>query len=387
MLIALLLPAVQAAREAARRMQCANNLKQLALAAHNYHDARNEFPAGANWVSIQRTRSGGGQSHYAYWGTFIFLCPYFEQTARYDAVMGYVNSDPPQVAAFNFDECIRPWWGWGGTGVIPGFTGQVSSMRCPSDGLRFDDTWVARSNYLTSRGDVGYGVGSYGNSSGNGNERQNDPTLPGFVNDSSTDWHNRCLAYARMRGLFPIKHAHSLASISDGTSNTIALSEGLVSDGTRNSKRNMGQSIANSPDNDLTRCSKSALASSGINFDDGITLLPNPASTDRNVVSYRGIRGFDGRIVYTGFNSILPPNSPMCMAMNGTGEGGWGYFSPNSNHTGGVNVALADASGRFITDAIDCGQHMTNEGGRGGRSKFGTWGSLGSIAAGDQTNL
>ncbi len=71
-LIALLLPAVQAAREAARRMQCTNHLKQLALAVHNYHDTNKTFPAGFTY------RYGGGQPNY---GWSIALMPYIEQTA------------------------------------------------------------------------------------------------------------------------------------------------------------------------------------------------------------------------------------------------------------------------------------------------------------------
>ncbi len=67
-LVALLLPAVQQAREAARRSQCKNNMKQLALAAHNFHSARNSFPAGHDDVDA---------------GPFLYLMPYFEQSAVY----------------------------------------------------------------------------------------------------------------------------------------------------------------------------------------------------------------------------------------------------------------------------------------------------------------
>jgi prepilin-type N-terminal cleavage/methylation domain-containing protein/prepilin-type processing-associated H-X9-DG protein len=74
-LIALLLPAVQAAREAARRIECANHLKQMGLALHNYHTAFGLFPPGASWLQ----NSGGYGA-----GVFLYMCPYLEQQSLYE---------------------------------------------------------------------------------------------------------------------------------------------------------------------------------------------------------------------------------------------------------------------------------------------------------------
>ncbi len=76
-LIALLLPAVQAAREAARRMQCSNNLKQLALATHNYHDINNAFPPDGF------PEYNGGTRNRHWMGVFARLLPFYEQGALY----------------------------------------------------------------------------------------------------------------------------------------------------------------------------------------------------------------------------------------------------------------------------------------------------------------
>ncbi|HTN74437.1 MAG TPA: DUF1559 domain-containing protein, partial [Pirellulaceae bacterium] len=81
-LVALLLPAVQAAREAARRMQCMNNLKQLGLAAHNFHSAHGKLPPGFLGPVPAQDNIGGDQCI----GVLAFLLPYLEQQAVYDGV-------------------------------------------------------------------------------------------------------------------------------------------------------------------------------------------------------------------------------------------------------------------------------------------------------------
>ncbi|PQO40951.1 DUF1559 domain-containing protein [Blastopirellula marina] len=81
-LIALLLPAVQQAREAARRMQCTNNLKQLGLAMHNYHDTFGAFPA----ISYDHEVNGGDEGTQSSWSWGTLLLPFIEQTAAYDTL-------------------------------------------------------------------------------------------------------------------------------------------------------------------------------------------------------------------------------------------------------------------------------------------------------------
>src|SRR3954469_2860277 len=85
-LVALLLPAVQAAREAARRGQCSNNLKQIGLALHNYETAIGTFPPGRLNTYVK------GNGHC--WGAYSQLMPYLELGALFDAMNFSMNPDP-----------------------------------------------------------------------------------------------------------------------------------------------------------------------------------------------------------------------------------------------------------------------------------------------------
>ncbi len=115
-LICLLLPAVQKVREAAARMSCSNNLKQLALACHNYHDSNNQFPYSHNADS---------DTPYASWCAMLF--PYIEQKSQ---IVPYSKSYDPNVSA----------WAIGFKNIgVPENT-PIKTLICPSDGTTVDDS-------------------------------------------------------------------------------------------------------------------------------------------------------------------------------------------------------------------------------------------------------
>jgi prepilin-type N-terminal cleavage/methylation domain-containing protein/prepilin-type processing-associated H-X9-DG protein len=207
-LVALLLPAVQAAREAARRMHCANNVKQIGLGLHNYHDAHKRFPPGASHYLPHVWGDRSVRHH----GSFLCrLLPYIEQGNIYDRVDD-TAADPV------FDSAMPD-----GTKV---FQVRINTFICPSDEevedwdgnplyhntpVSMQGRKAAPSNYGASMGNQGWGGGPF----------LCDPVKYKGTYDHGHDDSGRTISGVFGHTLYGAK----IREITDGTSKTIAIGE------------------------------------------------------------------------------------------------------------------------------------------------------------------
>jgi prepilin-type processing-associated H-X9-DG protein len=356
-LIALLLPAVQAAREAARRMQCSNHMKQFLLAAHNHHDAKLVFPSGVAKIGNYWDGSGGWR-----FNVHAQLLPYMELNQMYEQ---FVTENSP------------PW-------RVPPAGTIINTFICPSDNY---SRMVGRFIHATNSSARTNLQICLGDSVRMQNNVRGLFTWSGSDAVNTTERDNGMLA-ARL-----IK-PKGIESIGDGTSNTIFVSEGATvrSLGDRTVKggvyNNASLQIASTVDPEtghpancranVTWCMNNAFDTSNR------SLLKNGTN---NI--FRGGRQFDRMQTYNSFNTIMPPNGPACAP--GDVEDRWGVYPPQSWHSGGVNCGFADGSVHFINDNIDTnGLNGTIGGGDHdypGPSRFGVWGALGSISGGEPKTL
>ena len=222
-LVALLLPAVQAAREAARRMSCSNNIKNLALACHNYHDTYKAFPI--NYATWSTRHPIDGQT--ASW--MVTILPFIEQQPLYDQVdinFGVRNDPRNNTQGAGTNGPSNEWIAWQ---TIPTFV-------CPSDTHdgRLD---LNRANYRNPRADRSWGVNNYKGVAGAnwqwGNFRVNDANNAQQRPLVSTPWGNTGNGLDRGNGIFcrrnnPVPpHTTRMAMITDGTSNTLMVGEAI----------------------------------------------------------------------------------------------------------------------------------------------------------------
>jgi prepilin-type N-terminal cleavage/methylation domain-containing protein/prepilin-type processing-associated H-X9-DG protein len=322
-LVALLLPAVQAAREAARRSQCTNNLKQMGLAAHNYHSAHNQFPGaitagrmnGANW------QAGG---NWGCWSPHAMLLPFLEQTPIYNSCnFSYINQGNATDYANHFinSTALRT---------------KVGVFVCPSNptlppGLRNWGGPRPGNNYFGSVGSSFHYSGTLVNGPPNG-----------------------LVAYQ-----MPVGERDAL----DGTSNTVLFGEWQSGD----------QMMAK-----LTMVSDvivvGAVYPGGANADDAMNNAPqigpwlagyfltcrNAAGTtsegtgsgnNRSWVGEQWATGMPGRTLG---NLLLPPNAKQYNCQSGTGGDfdAPGIYKMSSFHPGGAHATFADGSVKFIKDSI-----------------------------------
>jgi prepilin-type N-terminal cleavage/methylation domain-containing protein/prepilin-type processing-associated H-X9-DG protein len=286
-LIGLLLPAVQKIREAANRMKCTNNLKQLGLGLHNHHDTHGTFPPGK--LSTGNNNPGNGLAG------FVFLLPYVEQDNLYRQIDQNVDS---KHANNN-----------NARGTI------VKIYQCPSDPGKAPPGGAA----CSYRFNQGYNILYSGVPSTSGANSTMPPADGVFWDNSKT----------------------TFADITDGTSNTAAMSEKLIGDQTNTIATDRSDTffIPSYPDNPdawvqacdgLSQADVQNLANQG-NWDIGAEWVTGSHSTS----SY--------------YHTNLP-NKRSCKPKQ---LGGRVATLAGSQHAGGVNVVLCDGSVRFIRDNID----------------------------------
>ncbi|HWL10638.1 MAG TPA: DUF1559 domain-containing protein [Planctomicrobium sp.] len=313
-LVSLLLPAVQQAREAARRSQCKNNLKQLALAVHNYHDVAGMFPIGGTghdeWVPVVSWQ--------------VRVLPYIDQAPLFNQL------------------------DLGGTLTASNYSGSGNHRRLPyqilSNGKQFRETILPATKCPSDAfGSIrnGWALGSYGGSSGsqlNPSNRHTSVNCAPYTNfaKKTTNWGDS-VQKSDISGIISRKGAAiRIADVTDGTSNTILIGEvipmctdadgGGVDRGSWVSSRTVCNALGSTitPINDFTSCR---------------------------------VMGDSRRTNY-----------PTCATfVSGTTnpETAWNFaFGFRSSHTGGSHFALADGSVRFLSENIDHAGTYQNLGGR-----------------------
>lgn len=182
------------------------------------------------------------------------------------------------------------------------------------------------------------------------------------------------------RGVFRPRLHTRMADITDGTSNTLLMSERL--------KAEFGARTVGA--NEVDKRLGTARSVSGIKTTPNICLTQSDGRYFRSGVSVKGRFGTlwtDGQPERVAFNAVLPPNAPSCTDdSDGSADSNNLVIPPSSRHPGGVNALLADGSVRFISETIDTG-NLGVEQPKDGASRYGVWGSLGSKAGGEAVTL
>jgi prepilin-type N-terminal cleavage/methylation domain-containing protein/prepilin-type processing-associated H-X9-DG protein len=293
-LIGLLLPAVQKVRDAAARMECSNNLKQIALATHSHNDTRGTLPPGMTQVRINNTFQGVS--------LFVFLLPFIEQDALYkqwDLAVPINNKN-------------------GGTGSR---TAQVIPMYvCPADTLQANPVQYRTSNDY-------YGATSYG---GNGGTRSY------FPSSSTADgvFYLTGPESAPKKGQAPIKLTAIVAA--DGTSNTILFGERSHNDRNFDSFSPAGGSPVNYTDPLGIWCWWAP--SAGFQGIGDVTMSAFVPINYKHPFHYNDRASASPPVTNSTNTFFLWQDRRLCAF--------------GSNHSGGANFALADGSVTFLSDSL-----------------------------------
>jgi prepilin-type N-terminal cleavage/methylation domain-containing protein len=302
-LVALLLPAIQAAREAARRSQCSNNVKQITLGLQNYHDTYQTFPPGVIW--------GPGSPNFTrpYHHTWnVMILPFIEQAALYDSV----------------DKNLPIW----GQAIV---STPVGTLRCPSDAGRRNVSETANIAVTNYPGAEGYHWWDTANINPNDPNHWAHPSNPG--NTYSDQFTTAC----SLNGVFTVTRTHTMSEVRDGTSSTIIVGE--------SDSMGFGGAPIRTSGSGLRRTGtpvwNSAFVGTSPNGWGSHEGNPSPARATRPDGSASAAGWFRNHAYAPTFIAAWGPNA--------------NWPSASSYHPGEVHVGMVDGSVIFLRENIDWG--------------------------------
>jgi prepilin-type processing-associated H-X9-DG protein len=319
-LIALLLPAVQSAREAARRAQCTNNMKQIGLAMHNYGTAIGTFPLGGT----KGPNDAYGAAYTVAWGTW----------SAQALMLGYLEQQPLYNSA-NFSWAVIMGSGWRINTTVSNT--MLSAFTCPSDDMApisvpTGSQWSGRlNNYFASVGTT--------------------LAYPGATDTTG----------AFTQG----GRAYGIQNFTDGTSNTIAFAEALVGpdSGSYQTSRQFAlfRNGTNVPPG--SSAGSNTLADANTNYN---AVLADMQTCQLNSLTLpggelnqddKGERWASDDGGFSLINTVVPPSSPQfsfacCNFTTSSGCDDGVFENVNSRHPGGANVLFADGSVHFLKSSI-----------------------------------
>jgi len=387
-MVGLLLPAIQSAREMARRTSCANNFMQVGLAIHGYHHAFKQVPVPLSGSEGSTTPSLDNDRRLS---VFVALLPFLDEQPRWELISQSIEKDDVRLrsyapyGSYDYDyfmgmsvEEEQPeasdsdaMWVAGGPEPFDAsyypWSSEVRSLRCPSDpGIGLPG--LGRTNYAVCLGDGMVTADSGPLKEVNGR----------FVVDPKLEKQTELA----MRGMFIPRVITRFSDVTDGLSTTIMMAEIAtdLGDADIRTKPIAGPGIvlASNPNwardqqlIDLDRPEFWQMQSSG-------SVLASDTSIGR------GLRWADGMPVYTAVNTILPPNREIVLEADQ--EDTWGVLGASSRHQGGVHSCMGDGKVTFVNDSIDAGNPSAASVFVGSvnedlmESPYGLWGALGTRA-------
>ncbi|PHQ31961.1 DUF1559 family PulG-like putative transporter [Rhodopirellula bahusiensis] len=382
-LIGLLLPAVQAAREAARRMSCSNNLSQIALGVAQYHDAFGHLPPhGTGTFNNANDPLTTNQFRLSF---LVSITPFVGKVPLWEAIgEGYVG-DPPQgiaddtsIESYGMDlgmmDGSEERHTYPPMGPAPSISAyepwrkELALFRCPSD-PGYGRPALGRTNYAACLGDAIQGLDE------------------GLWTHDGTTWSpsGKLQMEATGRGMFVPRMITSYDDVRDGLSSTVMLGEICTDLGDKDIRTSpsLNNGWGGGVLDDAKICWTQEDPDRPMFWDVTAGSVQFPTSSAQG----RGFRWADASPLMTGFNTTLPPNEAICF---GGDETTIGTLTTSSRHQGGTHIAMADGAIQFITDSIDAGYVETSvilggegEQAPGSPSNFGLWGALGTRDQGE----